>query len=298
MRGVAYIGLANLLFAVGYSFVSATGSALSVWQLVLVRGIVFAVVLLPWAVRHPEIARGTNRRLLLLRGAVGTGMMLCLLAAVIMLPLSIATLTGKTTPLWELLILWLLFALRPLAAELMLVPIAVLGLVLILHPEGHMSIAALSYLGLGLGLGAGLLNSLELMTLNRARRSEHANAINPWYAGVAIVVTLPLAMAQPWPADLTIWAFAVAFCLCSLAGQSLLADGMRTVSPTIGSVGTLLVPVFATLIGWGVFGQVLSGLEVIGIAMVLVVGGLVTRMESGQRAALSAAPFRWQRAPR
>jgi drug/metabolite transporter (DMT)-like permease len=294
-RGYAAIVLSNLVFAVGFGFVAAIDGAMSVWQLVLLRGVVFVLVLLPWALRHPDLAKGGDRRLLLVRGGLGTAMILCLLSAITVLPLSVATLLGKTTPLWELLMLWLLLALRPHLGDLLLVPVAIFGLVLILHPEGHLSLLALGYAGLVLALGAGMLNSLEFITLRRLRASDQPHAINLWYAAVMIVVTLPLALLQPWPDDPRIWLYAGMFCLGSLAGQSLLAGGMRHASPTFASIAALLVPVFATLIDWAVFGQLLSGTELAGIALVLLPAALIARAESRHSAALAAATFRWQR---
>jgi drug/metabolite transporter (DMT)-like permease len=293
-RGYACIVLSNLVFAVGFGFVAAIDGAISVWQLVLLRGVVFALVLLPWAVRHADIARGSDRRLLLLRGALGTAMILCLVSAITVLPLSVATLLGKTTPLWELLMLWLLLALRPHLRDVLLVPVAILGLVLILHPEGHLSLLSLGYVALVLALAAGMLNSLEFITLRRLRGSDQPHTINLWYAAVMIVVTLPFALLQPWPDDPRIWLFAGMFCLCSLAGQSLLAEGMRHASPTFASVAALLVPVFATVIDWAVFGQVLSATELAGIALVLLPAALIARAESRHSTALAAATFRWQ----
>jgi drug/metabolite transporter (DMT)-like permease len=295
LRGQACVVLANLLFAIGYGFVAATGGALSVWQLLLVRGILFALVLLPWAVGHRPIAMGSNRTLLLANGILGTAMMACLIAAVALLPLSLATLLGKTTPLWELLVLWALLALRPRPSEILLVPIAVFGLGLVLHPEGHLSIAALSALGLVLALASGLFNSLVLVVLSRLRSTDRPQTINLWYAAVMIVVSLPFAAAQPWPADPRIWLFTVMFCLFSLAGQSLLAHGMHQVSPTFASVGALLVPIFATLIDWAVFDQRLSGTELFGILLVLAAGALVARAEKAHMAGLTLASYRWQR---
>jgi drug/metabolite transporter (DMT)-like permease len=293
-RGYTCIVVANLLFAIGFSFVAAIEGTMSISQLVLLRGVVFMLVLLPWAAQHPDLARGSDRKLLLLRGGLGTAMVLCLLSAITVLPLSVATLLGKTTPLWELLMLWLLLALRPHMGDLLLVPVAIFGLVLILHPEGHLGLLALGYGALGLALGAGLLNSLEFITLRRLRASDQSHTINLWYAAVMIVVVLPFAVVQPWPDDPKIWLFAGMFCLCSLAGQSLLAEGMRAASPTFASVAALLVPVFATMIDWTVFGQQLSGPELTGIALVLLPAALIARAES-RHAALATGSFRWQR---
>ena len=43
------------------------------------------------------------------------------------------------------------------------------------------------------------------------------------------------------------------------------------------------------------FGQLLSGLELVGITVVLSAGSLVQLRESRQRDMLGAAKFRWQR---
>jgi drug/metabolite transporter (DMT)-like permease len=182
-RGYACIIVANLVFAIGFSFVAAIGGAMTVWQLVLVRGVVFGLVLMPWAVRHGKLASGSSRGLLLLRGGLGTVMVLCLLSAIAVLPLSVATLLGKTTPLWELLMLWLLLALRPHLSDVLLVPVAILGLVLILHPEGHLNLLGLGSVALLLALGAGMLNSLEFITLRRLRGTDQPHTINLWYTG-------------------------------------------------------------------------------------------------------------------
>ena len=295
LRGYAFIVLANLSFAVGWSFVAATEGDFSAWQLILLRGVVFVLALTPWAIRNPRVAAGVNRRLLVLRGFLGTGMMVCLAYAVILVPLSMATILGKTTPLWDLLLLWVLLGLRPVFTEILLVPVAFIGLLLILIPGGQLSIATISYLGLMLGLSSGMFNCLELITLRWLRRTESAHTINLWYASITIILTLPFALGSPWPDQPMIWFYAVMFGLFSFAGQTLQAEAMQTITPTVASVSTLLVPAFATLIGWVVFGQLLSGLELVGITVVLTAGALVQLRESRQRDALATAKFRWQR---
>jgi len=295
LRGYAFIILANLSFAVGWSFVTATEGDFSAWQLILLRGVVFVLALTPWAIRNPRVAAGVNRRLLVLRGLLGTGMMVCLAYAVLLLPLSTATILGKTTPFWDLVFLWVLLSLRPVLSEILLVPVAFVGLLLILVPEGQLSIATVSHTGLLLGLAAGMFNGLEFITLRWLRRDEPTHTVNLWYAGITIILTLPFAIGSPWPDQPMIWFFAVMFGLSSFFGQTLLAEAMETITPTVASVSCLLVPAFATLIGWVVFGQLLSGLELVGITVVLTAGALMQIRESRQRDGLGAAKFRWQK---
>lgn len=295
LRGYVMIVSAMVCFAAGWSFVLATNGAFTAWQLIMLRGVVFVATLTPWAIRNPVIAKGRNHRLLIVRGVVGAAMMVSLAYAVLELPISIATILGKTTPLWDLFFLWALLAVRPILSEMLLVPVAFAGMVLILVPGGQLSIDNISYLGLVMGLAAGLFNCLEYLTLRWLRRSDKTNTINIWYATITIIVTAPFALGTPWPDEPMIWLFAVLFALVSFTGQTLQVEAMETISPTVASVSALLVPAFATLIGWVVFGQVLSGIELVGITVVLTAGALMQQRESRQRDMLKGAKFRWQR---
>ena len=73
-------------------------------------------------------------------------------------------------PLWSILVVWALFAVPPILAELAFVPLALAGVALILHPEGTVPLTMGSSVGIGLALAAGFFNAFEYVTLHRLRR--------------------------------------------------------------------------------------------------------------------------------
>jgi len=294
--GLALLVVANFFFAVGFSFAHYAGGRISPWHLLFCRSLIYLFFLIPWAVAHPRQARGVNRGGLVLRGVLGTTMLSCMIFALSVVPLSTGAALGKTTPLWAIFVLWALFSIPPTAVELTAVLVAVGGILLVLHPQGHQHLGNVPLIGIVLALAAGFFNSLEFVTLRRIRQTDGANTINLWYAGVMLLVTLPLALTQPWPQKQSFLLIAIMFGISTLVGQTLLAQSLRSVTATAASVATLLMPVFATVIGWMVFRQKLSALELLGLALVIGAGTAVIFMEN-RRPRLSGLPaFRWQRA--
>jgi drug/metabolite transporter (DMT)-like permease len=178
LEGYGALFAAFLCLAVGYAVAHAADGRLSVWQLLACRAMVYLVALAPWAVRHPEAARGVDRLGLALRGVFGTAMIGSLVYAIGLLPLSTATVLGKTTPMWSIVVVWALFAVPPILAEVAIVPLAIAGVALILHPEGAVQLTGGNSVGIGFALAAGLFNSLEYVTLHRLRRTDGASTIN------------------------------------------------------------------------------------------------------------------------
>src|SRR5688500_15433601 len=129
-----------------------------------------------------------------------------LVHAIGLLPLSTATALSKTTPLWSILVVWVLFAVPPIRAELAFVPLAMAGRVLIRSTEWSVPLTMGSSVGIGFALAAGFFNGLEYVTLHRLRRTDSASAISLWYAGVMPAVALPLALGEPLPRATEIWA--------------------------------------------------------------------------------------------
>ncbi|HOO78576.1 MAG TPA: DMT family transporter [bacterium] len=280
-RGAVLLIVANFCFACGYSLAHAAAGKISPWHLLFCRCLVYLLVLVPWACFHPRQARGRNRGALILRGVFGTAMLGCVVSALALIPLSTATVLAKTTPFWAVFVLWIAFSVRPTAVEFVAVPVALVGIFLVVHPEGSQSLANLAPLGLFLALGAGLLNSIEFIILRRLRRTDVPHTINLWYSGVMLAAMLPLAVFLPWPAHPRFWLLAVAFGASTLIGQTLLATALHLVKPSEAAICTPLIPTFATVIGWVVFGQTLSFLEILGL--VLVIGAGTAAIAAGSR---------------
>ena len=192
--------------------VKAVGSRLPVAEVVLGRSavsLVLGIVMLRQAGIHPW---GQRRGLLILRGVIGTGALLCVFAALVQLPLAPATVLQYLQPTFTALLAWLLLRERIglrmvlaaglgwLAVVLLTSPTALIGL---LGPLGallgHRG-QALPWLGVMLAIGGALLSALAYVSVRALGRTEHPLVIVFYFPLVGLLLTLPLVALHPlWP---------------------------------------------------------------------------------------------------
>ena len=117
-------------------------------------------------------------------------------------------------------------------------------------------------------LAAGLLYAVYLLTLQRARALSGAWSLLVWVSILACPVLLALALAagEPvWPTD---WTPVMMLALTSqLVGQGLLVFALRHFPPLVIGVALLTQPAVAAFVGYARFGEVLSVLDVTGMAL-------------------------------
>ena len=118
-------------------------------------------------------------------------------------------------------------------------------------------------------LAAGLLYAVYLLTLQRAR-----GAFGSWSLLVSVslfaapvLLAIALALGEPvWPRD---WGPLIGlFVLSQLVGQGLMVFSLKYFPPLVVGLALLTQPVIASLYGWLVFGEVLSGIDILGMVLV------------------------------
>ena len=278
-RGYLLMIGATLALAGVVLFVGMTEGKVPVENLLVVRGLVFLTFLGPWALRNRGQAKGGNRKLLLGRGLFGVATQTGTIMAATRIPISIASLLQKTAPLWTFFLAWILFKVRPLAIEVLALPFAAVGLWLLAQPGHALDAGSASGIGIAAGFAGGFFNALEIISMRHLRSTDSPNAINLWYAGVTTVAAFPFCFDGGWPSSPKLWGCAVMYSLCALVGQSLLAGATRSLTSVETSIGTMMKPVFAAVLGWFFMSQDLTGQEMLGMLIVLVAAGTASVAE-------------------
>ena len=128
---------------------------------------------------------------------------------------------------------------------------------------------------------AGLLYAVYLLTLQGERARFGSWSLLVWvsiFAAPALLM-LALALGEPvWPTDWT--PVEVLFITSQLIGQGLLVYSLGHFPPLIIGLALLTQPAIAAVIGWSMFGEVLSGLDIAGMLLLgsaLVVARATTR---------------------
>ena len=250
--------------------VKAVGDRIPVAEVVLARSAVsllLSVVMLRQASLNPW---GKRRGLLVLRGVIGTGALLCVFAALAQLPLAAATVLQYLQPTFTALLAWLLLREKVgprilLAALLGWMAVVVLSnpteLAGMLGPLAALlgaTATPLPVAGVLLAIAGAVLSACAYVSVRALGRTEHPLVIVFYFPLVGLLLTAPLVMLQPvWP---TAWeALAlVGVGLFTQLGQLGVTNGllwMPAARATALSYGH--VPL-AALWGWLFFGEALD----------------------------------------
>ena len=118
-------------------------------------------------------------------------------------------------------------------------------------------------------LAAGLLYAVYLIPLQGARGGFGSRSllVSVCLSGAPLLLAIAVALGEPvWPTD---WTPVIGLFIASqLVGQGLLVYALRYFPPLVVGLALLTQPAIASLYGWMVFGEVLSGLDIAGMVLV------------------------------
>ncbi|MEY3767651.1 MAG: hypothetical protein RLZZ11_721 [Cyanobacteriota bacterium] len=193
--------------------VKAVGGRIPVAEVVLARSAVsllLSIAMLRQAGLDPW---GQRRGLLVLRGVIGTGALLCVFAALAQLPLAPATVLQYLQPTFTALLAWLLLRERVGPRVLLAALLGWLAVVLLSNQNDLMRLlgplaaqwlgaksAPLPVTGVLLAIGGALLSACAYVSVRALGRTEHPLVIVFYFPLVGLVLTGPLVLLQPvWP---------------------------------------------------------------------------------------------------
>jgi len=202
-----------------------------------------------------------------------------------------ATLLGNAGSI--ILMFWAFVAARklPRGLEWLAIASALGGATILLGRS--LEISAQTFLGDLFCLAAGLLYAVYLLTLQGERRRFGSWSLLVWVSIFAcpVLLALALVLGEPiWPSDWT--PVVILFVSSQLIGQGLLVYSLGHFPPLIIGLALLTQPAIAAVIGYFVFGEVLSALDIAG--MVLLGSALVAARASQRRAGPGMAARRDQ----
>lgn len=202
-----------------------------------------------------------------------------------------ATLFGNAGSIVLLFWGFLIARTLPRGAEWLAILFALLGAGILLGRSLEISTA--TFIGDLFCVTAGLLYAVYLITLQAARGQREGGGFGSWSLLVwvsifacPVLLVLALALGEPvWPTDWT--PVIVLFVTSQLIGQGLLVYALGHFPPLVIGLALLTQPAIAAVIGWSVFGEVLTGLDIVGM---LFLGSalVVARMAQAKPAARTA----------
>ena len=268
--------------------VKAVGGRIPVAEVVLARSAVsllLSIVMLRQAQLNPW---GHRRGLLVLRGVIGTGALLCVFAALAQLPLAAATVLQYLQPTFTALLAWLLLGER-VGPRILLA--ALLGWLAVVVLSNPMELAALlgaaatplPAAGVLLAIAGAVLSACAYVSVRALGRTEHPLVIVFYFPLVGLVLTTPLVLLQPvWP---TAWeALAlVGVGLFTQLGQLGVTNGLLGLPAARATALSYGQVPLAALWGWLFFNEALDPDTALAAALVLAATLLSLRRRAAGR---------------
>lgn len=278
---LAALLLGNAALAMGPWFVRFADSgpvSAGFWRVTLALPV---LALLAWANRQPlrDIPRG-----ILLAMLAGGGLFALDIASwhvgIGLTRLANATLFGNAGSL--ILMVWGFFVWRrwPAGREWPVLGAAFAGAAILMGRSLELSPATM--LGDWLCLLAGLLYAGYLLILQGARKELGSWSLLTWSCcgSAPVLLAIALARGEPvWPTD---WTPIVGLLISSqLIGQGCLVYALRHFPPLVIGIVLLTQPAVAALAGWISFGEALTAVDLLGIALV---GSALVLVKARERA--------------
>jgi drug/metabolite transporter (DMT)-like permease len=279
------MAIAALFFSLMSVCVKLAGDRLPASEIVMARGVVtlaMSYAWLKWARVEPW---GTNRRLLLLRGALGFCGLFCYYYAVTELPLADATVIQYTNPVLTALLAAFLLAEPIRRRDLVLSLVSLLGVVLVAQPAFLFGANARLPLGTVLvALGGSIASALAYITVRKLRGLEDPLVIVFYFPIVAVPATVPFLVTEAvWPTP-SEWLLLLAVGVTTQIAQVYMTRGLHLESAGRATAMTYLQVAFAYAFGLVLFAEMPNGLSLTGALFVMASALVVARRDAPRQA--------------
>lgn len=256
--GIRAMAIGAFWFSIMGLLVKIAGRRLGSMEIVLFRGII-TLALSWWSLDKLGISPwGTQRRLLLVRGTLGSIALMCFFYSILHLPLGEATLIQNMNPVFATLLAALLLKEHLRAPEVICLVTSLLGVVFIAQPPALFGASAspTSLRDIGIALMGALASGSAYTLVRKMRTSEHPLVVVFYLPLLSVPISLPFAVAEwVWPNAIE-WALLIAIGITTQLAQVNMTRGLqleRTARAT--TVGYLQVA-FAVLWGAAILGEI------------------------------------------
>lgn len=285
--GIRYI----LLSAVGFALMSSLVKLVSnygipVFEIVAARSLVSLFISYADVKRKGISIWGNNKKLLIVRGAMGSFALICVYYAITTLPLAEATILQYTHPVFTALLAFLLLGEKVQRSTIICIALCILGLFIIISPEvyfdGPKHLPMFSVVIALLGAAG---SSVAYVIVKHLSHSEDSSVIIFYFPLMALPLSLYLLGDGYVVPTLDVLLLLILVGIFTQMGQIGLTKAMQIQDASVASAYSYIQVVFSAMIGWLVFSEVpliwtwIGGALIVSGALVNVYGGIRRRKQ-------------------
>ena len=229
------------------------------------RAAVNLVVLVLLSARTPRALFGDGRPALWVRGGLGAVSLVTFFGALGRLGIGEASFLNGTSTMWVAGLAPVVLHERTRPAVWVAILGSLVGMALLVQPRGG------DLVGRVLGLTSGLMAAGAYLSVRRAAASNGPVAIVFYFTLVATAVSLAgtLVTGATWPSDVRVVGLLAGAGLAATAGQLTMTAAYQSGPAAPIAAAGAAGPLFTTMLGAGLLGQVPDGRAVLGMAILM-----------------------------
>jgi drug/metabolite transporter (DMT)-like permease len=185
-------------FSIMGLLVKLAGERLGSMEIVLARGVI-TLGLSWWSLRSAGLVPwGTQRRLLVLRGTLGSTALICYFFSLVHLPLGEATLIQNMNPVFATMLAAVILKEHLRAPEVICLVASLVGVLFIAHPSFLFGagLTPANPLHIGIALLGALCSGSAYALVRKMRTTEHPLVIVFYLPLLSVPISLPFALAE------------------------------------------------------------------------------------------------------
>ena len=268
LRGALLLILAEILLAVMAAMIKHVSAELPSEVVVFFRNLLGLMVLIPILMRHGGLRGLATKRpgIHFVRAATGVAAMFCFFYAIANIALAEAVLVKMTAPFFLPLVGMLWLGDRIGSRTFWAIVVGFLGVTIVLRPGAGLDPVMLVAL-----LGAFLM-SVAKVSIRRMADTEPPRRIIFWFGVFSTLISaVPLLWARPLPGP-EHWPWLLAIGAIATLAQFAMTTAYQIASPGRIGVYNYTAVVWAALLGWFFWGELLHWTTVAGTALIVAAG--------------------------
>jgi drug/metabolite transporter (DMT)-like permease len=269
--GIRAMLIGAFWFSVMGLLVKVAGRRLGSMEIVLARSVI-TLGLSWWSLWRLGIEPfGTNRRLLLVRGTLGSTALLCYFYSIVHLPLGEATLIQYTNPVFATVLAAMILGESLRVAEILCLVASLVGVVFIAHPPALFGGSASSQnpLYIAAALAGAACSGAAYTLVRKMRGTEHPIVIVSYLPLLGIPMSLPFALADwTWP-NATEWLVLIGVGVTTQLAQISMTRGLQLERTARATTAGYVQVALAVLWGAVFLGEIPDGWTLVGATTII-----------------------------
>ncbi len=271
LKGIRFLIGSGFAFSLMSVCVKATGGRIPISELVFARATISIIITRFFLYKNKINPWGYHRKLLIIRGLLGTVALFCIFKALTILPIATATVIQYIYPTFTVICAYIILKEYILRRIVYSIIIGWIGIVLVSQPEFNSnSTIQETILAITIAILGAFMTSLAYICVRKLSSKEHPLVIIHYFPLVSIPLSIPFIINDFVLPIGTDWLWIVGIGVFTQIGQICITEGLRLLPAGQATSLNYSQVIFASIWGFLIFQETITSSIYLGGFCVLI----------------------------